>query len=126
MEVIQLGFGDTDWAADKVSRKSTSGGVMQVGRLKLVYFAGQQPIVAQPSCVAEVYGFGCPCMESLLVRRLLQEIGFIVKVIRKHCDNSAARAVAIRLGVRRLRRIDVKCFFIQQVVRGKDVVVEAI
>ena len=49
-------FSDSDWAVDKKSRKSTSGGVIMIGSHYIKSWSKNQSVIALSSAEAELYG----------------------------------------------------------------------
>ena len=47
-------YTDSDWAGDKVSRKSTSGGIMFIGEHVIKSWSSNQTIIALSSAEAEL------------------------------------------------------------------------
>jgi hypothetical protein len=75
-----------------------------------------QGIIATSSGEAELYGIGNALLEALGLRSQLSERGHDMEV-HVRCDSSSARAIALRLGVGRLKHLDVKLLWIQEVLK---------
>ncbi|CAE7502814.1 RE1 [Symbiodinium sp. CCMP2456] len=94
------GFCDSDWAGDKEDRKSTSGQVIVLGGT---------------------------VVDLVFVRNLgVEDFGMSIDVPRLFCDSSAAIQVARRLGVGKMRHVDLGHLYIQELVKEKRVIVQKI
>jgi hypothetical protein len=104
---------DSDWASDRVTRKSVACINVQMDGCPIASVVRQQGFLALSSAEAELGGMLTGALESFGHRRLLQWLGF--KVIWKlGTDSSAAKAFAARDGVGRMRHIDLKILWLQQ------------
>ena len=103
---------DSDWAGDKSTRKSTSGGVMMMGMHMIKSWSSTQQVLALSSGEAELYALlkGASQMKGLMSQ--LAEWGITAKGIAK-TDASAAMGMAHRQGLGRTRHIDVQYLWIQ-------------
>ena len=54
-ETLATAYADSDWAGDKVSRKSTSGGLLMIGGHLIKSWSSTQPVIALSSGEAELY-----------------------------------------------------------------------
>ena len=53
---VLTAYSDSDWAGDKKSRKSTSGGVIMIGSHYIKSWSKNQSVIALSSAEAELYG----------------------------------------------------------------------
>ncbi|CAE7333376.1 RE1 [Symbiodinium microadriaticum] len=122
------GFCDSDWAGDKEDRKSTSGQVIVLGGTVVETSARtQQGTPATSSGEAEVRALTQCAQDLVFVRNLgVEDFGMSIDVPRLFCDSSAAIQVARRLGVGKMRHIDLGHLYIQELVREKRVIVQKI
>ena len=76
-------FTDSDWAGDKITRKSTSGGVMMMGLHMIKSWSTTQQVLALSSGEAELYALlkGASQMKGLMSQ--LAEWGIMVKGVVK-------------------------------------------
>ena len=58
-------YTDSDWAGDRVTRKSTSGGVVMVGMHALKTWGKDQSVVAMSSGEAELYAANYGAAQAL-------------------------------------------------------------
>jgi hypothetical protein len=127
--VLRL-ISDSDYAQDRVSRKSISCGIIQLGGptqagALLHGHARQQSIVATSSAEAEFYAMGSVTAEGLGVAAALTEMGISFR-IELCCDSSSARALATRSGLGRSKHVDVKLLWLQGLTLRKVLEVRAI
>lgn len=108
-------FADSDWAGCKDTRKSTSGGMLVVGGVCLKSWSSTQTTVALSSGEAELYALVKAACEGLGLQSIARDLGWDLPV-RVLVDSSAAKSASSRLGVGRLRHVEVKQFWIQEVV----------
>ena len=117
-------WSDSDWAGDKVNRKSTSGGIVLLGKHPIKAWASTQPKIATSSGEAEYYAIVKASSEGLGIRSMLQdwEITATVKVqselkeIDINTDSSAAKSIASRRGLGKIRHMDTYHLWVQECV----------
>lgn len=112
------GYADADWAGDKISRKSTSGFVFQIGDSTVTWSSRRQSIVALSSAEAEYVSLSDASQEAVWLQRLLDELGFKQHhKITLHEDNQAAIALAKNGKYSsRTKHIDVKYHYVRQAI----------
>jgi len=113
------GFSDTDWAGCRITRKSTSGGMLVIGGSVLKSWAKTQSVIATSSGEAEYYGLAKTSAEAIGLRSLCHDLGIKVQSIVVWVDSSAAKAVAGRVGAGKLRHVEVTYLWIQSQVQSK-------
>jgi hypothetical protein len=69
-----LGFSDSDWAGDVVTRRSTSGYVFQLGKSTISWCSKRQQTVAKSSTEAEYVALAMATQEVVWLRRLLSDL----------------------------------------------------
>lgn len=106
---------NSDWATDVATRKSRSAIHIYVGDNLLYSFTRRQSVIAQSSGEAELYATAAGVSEGILLRKVL---GFCVIILglRTISDSAANNAMTHRLGVGRVRNLDVKVLWLQQMV----------
>ena len=106
---------DSDWATDRQSRKSKSAVHIYVGNCLLYSFTRRQTVIAQSSGEAEYYATASGVSEGLLIRKIL---AFFTSVLglRAVTDSAANNSMAHRLGVGRIRHLETKALWLQQLV----------
>lgn len=105
-----LGYTDSDWAGDTLTRKSRSGYVFQIGNVSLSWKSKQQSVVAASSVEAEYIAQAQAVREALWIRGMCQEFGLMDdKVpVTLYADNTGAIALANDIIVsNRSKHIDV-------------------
>ena len=106
-------YGDANWAACRRTRKSTSGGCVLRGKHCFKTWANTQALVAKSSAESEFYALVRASCEAHGAQTMMSELGEEVKV-RVHVDATAAKAIAERSGLDKLRHIDVNILWIQE------------
>ena len=106
---------DSDWATDVATRKSRSAVHIYVGDSLLYSFTRRQSVIAQSSGEAELYATAAGVSEGILLRKVLGFFGMALG-LRTISDSAANNAMTHRLGVGRVRHLDVKVLWLQQMV----------
>ena len=114
-------FADSDWAGDRTSRKSTSGGVLQIGNHVVKTWSTNQAIVALSSGEAELYATNKAAAQAIGLRSLLKDLGVRVD-IRLFTDSSTSKAITMRTGLGKLRHISTNELWLQQKIKDKELV----
>jgi hypothetical protein len=109
---------DSDWAGNPVTRKSTSGGLVQWRGMPVSSWCRGQATIAQSSAEAELYAGNTGLSESMLVKSLLQEIGKTIEIIKLRTDSSAFIGFSEKPGVGTMKHIEIKQLVIQEGVRA--------
>ena len=92
-------WSDTDFAGCKETRKSTSGGVIQLGQHTIRTWSSTQAVIALSSGEAEYYGLVKAAAQSLGIKAMLTDLGIHDAVqILIRTDASAAIGIAQRRG----------------------------
>jgi len=81
--------------------------------------------VAQSSGEAEYYALVRAASESLGMQSLMRDMGWGAK-IRLLVDSSAAKSIASRTGLGKLRHLEIKFLWLQEAVRRKKVVLSKV
>ena len=106
---------DSDWGGQAGTRKSTSGGTVSWGDCILSGWSRTQPSVSLSSCEAEMYALTIGIAEGLLAKHLLQELGLKCD-LRNHVDSVSAKAWVSKRGLGRMKHVELRYMFIQDVV----------
>ena len=118
-------FCDSDWAGDKESRKSTSGEIIFLAGTAVEVGSHTQPgTPATSSGEAELRALNECAKSSVFVRNLaMNDFGLNVDVPRIWCDSSAALQTSRKLGVGKMRHVDIGHLYVQELVKTKQVIV---
>jgi hypothetical protein len=108
-------FVDSDWATGW-SRKSTSGVMMAVDGVGIKHWSRTQKARALSSGEAEYYAMVTGCAEGLGMQSLAEDLGWRMDV-RIWTDSSAAKAVETRRGLGKLRHVELKWLWVQDMVK---------
>ena len=110
-------FSDSDWAGERVSRKSTTGGIVAWGGGVIKTWSSRQSVIARSSGEAEYYSLGKGLSEGMGIRSVAADLGWKVS-ITCNLDSSAAKAMASRIGLGKTRHIEVLYLWVQDVVKN--------
>ena len=111
---------DSDWAGCLRTRRSTIGGGIRVGGHTVKTWSSTQAIVATSSGEAEYHGVVKGASALLGFRALAADLGVQFEKGNVHTDSSAAKGIAHRVGLGKLRHLDVQLLWIQDRVRRGD------
>ena len=73
------GYSDADWASDKLTRRSVSGYIFNLGDSPISWNSKLQSTVANSSTEAEYLAMGAASKEALYLERLLTEFGVCIE-----------------------------------------------
>jgi hypothetical protein len=107
---------DSDWAGCLATRKSTSGGVVMNGKHCIKTWASTQATRATSSAEAEFYAIVEGASRGLGLKSLVKDMGKDVKIVM-YSDASAGRSLAFRKGLGKVRHIETKYLWIQDVIK---------
>jgi hypothetical protein len=118
-------YADSDWASDRVDRKSVTGWIARINGDPVSWASKKQSVVSQSTCEAELYAEAAAINETKWLTGLLHEIGMIsTKNVRPptiYGDNQSAQALS-KNGIKseRTKHIAIKYAFIHdEVDRGR-------
>ena len=114
------GFGDSDFAGEVETRKSTSGGMTCLGDHVIKTWSSTQSVVALSTGEAELYALNKTAAQSLGLQSLLEDLGVEIDV-RLHTDATTGRAIATRRGLEKVRHIAVNELWLQEQVAKNHV-----
>jgi hypothetical protein len=115
-------FVDSDWAGCRRTRRSTSGGVMKVGRHVLKTWSCTQATIATSSGEAELLAMYEGATRGLGLRSVMEEMGLspCMSLCRICTDSSVAKSFVSTRGLGRMRHLEVKLLWLQDCVqRGR-------
>jgi hypothetical protein len=111
---------DTDFAGCLQTRKSTSGGVITIGDHVIKTWSNTQSTIALSSGEAEYYGMVKGGSQALGVKSMLHDLGVNLN-IRLRTDASAAKGIATRRGLGKIRHIEVNQLWLQEKVNSGEI-----
>ena len=109
---------DSDWAGCKMTRVSTSGGVIYRGEHVVKTWCRTQHAISLSSMEAELYAAVLGVTQGEGVRALLQDFGEFVK-LKLAVDSSAAMGLIAKEGLGKAKHIQTQWLWIQQARRQK-------
>jgi hypothetical protein len=110
---------DSDWAGCRSSRRSTSGGVLIVGKHILRTWSNTQATVATSSGEAELIAMYEGAARGCGMQAIMTEMGLApsLSVLRVCTDSSVAKSFVATRGVGKMRHLEVKLLWLQEQVR---------
>ena len=106
---------DANWCGCKLTRKSTSGAVVMLGRNQLHSVCRGQAVIALSSGEAEYYGLVTGSSEGLGDQSLAKDFGILLK-LHIWMDATAGAAIGSRRGLGRVKHIDTIFLWVQDLV----------
>ena len=122
---ILKSYSDAGFAGDKVTRTSTTCGVLTCGGATLASFSRTQKAISLSSGEAENYAAVDTACESLFMKQVLQFLDVDCR-LEVHTDSSACIGVAMRSGCGRIRHLETRSLWLQQRVARKDLTIEKV
>lgn len=108
---------DSDWAGDKISRKSTTGAILKVGGHAVKTYSRNQKTIALSSGEAELYAIVSGIAEAIGVQSICADYGFNCK-IRCFSDSSAAVGIVKRDGIGKVRHLQTQFLWVQEMTNN--------
>ena len=105
-------YSDANWAQCRRTRKSSSGGAAMWGTHCVKTWAKTQAVVARSSAESELYALVRASCEALGLHTVGEDLGVPVDS-RVHIDASAAKSIAERKGLDKVRHIEVGLLWLQ-------------
>ena len=116
---------DSNYAGCLKTRKSTQGGVIMHGTHCIKSWSSTQGILALSSAEAEYYGIVKAASQGIGMKSLCKDFDRVV-TLEVLTDASAARSIANRQGLGKLRHIDTHFLWVQDRVHRGDFVVSKV
>ena len=105
---------DADWS----KTRSTSGGIIHLNGTLLQVWSRTQNQTALSSCESEFYAIVTGVTEGMFIRSTLSELQpRTVCQIRIHTDSSSAMQLAQRQGAGRVKHLNIRTLFVQDLVK---------
>ena len=105
---------DSDFAGCHKTRKSTSGGIVMLGRHLIKGWSSTQAVIALSSGEAEYYSLVKGISVGMGIQSMLKEMGFSLGTIRVNTDSSAAKGISNRRGLGKVRHIETNMLWVQE------------
>jgi hypothetical protein len=116
---------DSDWAGDKKTRRSTTGGCLWHGTHILKVWAKTQHAISLSSAEAELYAAVHGTAEAIGMQSLMKDLS-INATVNVGMDASAALGLINRQGLGKARHIETQWLWIQQATREGRVLMNKI
>ena len=118
---------DSDWAGDRLERRSTSGGVIRLGGHCIKMWSSTQKSIALSSGEAEYYALVKGGSIGIGVSSMLSDFGIIVdNRMHINTDSSAAKGICNRRGLGKVRHIDIHMLWLQERVHKGHIIIKKI
>ena len=113
-------FVDTDYGGCRRTRRSTNGGLIKFGSHMIKSWSTTQTVVALSSGEAEYYGVTKGTCEAIGIVGLIEDLTGMRMSIKLATDSSAAKGIATRKGVGKVKHLETRTLWVQdQVERGR-------
>ena len=99
-------FGDSDFAGEVETRKSTSGGVMMMGDHPIKSWSSTQTVIALSTGEAELYAINKAAASGIGAQSILNDLGMSLDIC-VYTDATSGKAMASRRGLGKVRHIAV-------------------
>ena len=117
----------SDWAGDRLERRSTSGGVIRLGGHCIKMWSSIQKSIALSSGEAEYYALVKGGSIGIGVCSMLGDFGIIVdNRMHINTDSSAAKGICNRRGLGKVRHIDIHMLWLQERVHKGHIIIKKI
>jgi hypothetical protein len=119
-----VGYSDSDYAGDKVERRSTSGTYQLLGRSLVSWSSKKQNSVALSTAEAEYIAVG-NCAQILWIKATLKDFGIKFRKVPLLCDNESVMKLTNNLVQhQRTKHIDIRHHFIRDHQQKGDICIE--
>jgi len=104
---------DTDFAGCEKTRRSTSGGTVALGKHAIKSWSTTQSVIALSSGEAEYYGLVKGGSVGIGIQSMLLDMGVETEAVVLNTDATAAKGIASRRGLGKLRHLAVSQLWLQ-------------
>ena len=115
-------WSDTDWAGCKVTRKSTSGGMVCLGKHILKSYSTTQTVIARSPTEAADYGITKGASVGIGIQGMFADFGIKLK-LEVFTDASAALIISKRIGLGKIRHLETSQLWMQGKVANGLVII---
>ena len=112
---------DSDWAGDKETRKSTSGGCLMAGRTVIGHWSKLQSNVSLSSGEAELNAAVKGISEIIGANELYKELGGAGHGLEVQTDASACKGMLLRRGAGRVKHLCTKQLWVQGAIESQGI-----
>jgi hypothetical protein len=117
-----IGYSDSDYAGDKVGRKSTSGTCQFLGRSLVCWSSKKQNCVSMSTAESEYIAAASCCAQLLWMRQHLKDFGVTFDKVPLLCDNVSAIQIAHNpVQHNKTKHIEIRHHFIRDHVARGDI-----
>ena len=109
---------DSDWAGDSASRKSCSGGSLQLNGTTVQHWSKLQSNVALSSGEAELNSAVKGVSEAIGLQELIKEVFDVHLAVRLNVDASACRGILLRQGSGKVKHLTTKQLWVQGAIQS--------
>ena len=120
-----IGYSDSDYAGDRVDRKSTSGTCHFLGRSLVCWSSKKQNCVSLSTAEAEYIAAGSCCAQLLWMKQTLKDYDVNMKNVPLYCDNESAIKIAHNpVQHSKTKHIQIRHHFLRDHVLKGDISIE--
>ena len=117
-----IGYSDSDWAGDRVERKSTSGGCQFLGRSLVSWSSKKQNCVSLSTTEAEYVAAASCCAQLLWMRQTLKDYGVTCDKVPLLCDNESAIKISYNpVQHSKTKHIEIRHHFIRDHIKRGEI-----
>ena len=117
-----IGYTDSDWAGDRVERKSTSGGCQFLGRSLVSWSSKKQNCVSLSSTEAGYVAAASCCAQILWMRQTLKDYGVNCDKVPLYCDNESTIKISNNpVQHCKTKHIEIRHHFIRDHIKRGDI-----
>ena len=117
-----IGFADSDWASDPITRKSTTGYLVKLANGVFCWNSRAQKSIALSSTEAEYMSLSDTSRQLVWIRSLFEELGIQLMPIPLCGDNQGSIFLASNpVQEKRIKHIDLRYHYIREIIRSKKI-----
>ena len=116
---------DSDWASDKISRKSVSGWIVYIQNNPIAWGSRQQQTISQSSSEAEFIALSDICKEIVFIVNIFEFFGINIKLpVIVKVDNKGAIFIANNPVTKRTKHIHVRYLLVREYVKDGVIMIQ--